>query len=111
MNGPLEMLTRGEHAARVVLRPDGTDTLRSALHRGYVHILFPETRGGTELGVTIDAEGSDLHSADFDANLGTLTIVGSLVLDYEAVRCTVRVELPSLTGTGYLERLSTSIGQ
>jgi hypothetical protein len=104
MSDLVRRLSEGQHPIIVSLRPDTTvSRLKECLDRGYVHIKFTETRGGTELGVPIDLERSDLQSADFTAETGTLTLVGALTLDYVKVRCIATVELPSLHGEGRLE--------
>jgi hypothetical protein len=74
-----------------------------------VHIKFTGTRGGTELGVPVDRQRSDVSGADFDAETGRLTIAGDLTLDYVRVRCVAEIELPSLTGVGHLEPLAQPV--
>ena len=32
----------------------------------YIHVMFPNTKGGTELGINIDTESCDLTKADFN---------------------------------------------
>ena len=68
---------------------------------------FTGTRGGTELGFSVDRERSRLADADFAQGTGHATIVGDLTLDYVDVRCIADIDLPSLQGTGRLEKLST----
>lgn len=50
--------------------------------------------------------GLTWKNADFEAEQGTITLAGSLTLDYEKVGCLARIDLSSLSGTGYLERIS-----
>lgn len=88
----------------VTIRPERTGTrLKECVDRGYVHVKFVETKGGTELGVRIDPEASDFTQADFDRGTGSVQIVGSLKLNYVPVRCHARIELATFEGTGYLE--------
>jgi hypothetical protein len=100
-------LSEGTHPVEVSLRPEKTiKALKACLDRGYVHIRFTDTRGGTELGVPIDTGLSDLTQADFVQETGRLRLVGQLTLDYVPVRCTAEIDIPSLTGQGHLEILA-----
>jgi hypothetical protein len=109
MNDLVERLSQGEHAVEVSLRPDRTvKAFKECLDRGFVHIRFTKTRGGTELGFPVDASYSDLTRADFDAESGQLRIAGDLMLDYVKVRCIADVQLPSMEGVGHLEPLQQS---
>jgi hypothetical protein len=110
MSDLVQRLSIGEHPVEASVRPERTvNALRECLDRGYVHIKFTGTRGGTELGMPIDAERSDFGPADFEHESGRLTIVGELVLDYVKVRCIATIELPSLTGVGRLEPLGQAV--
>jgi hypothetical protein len=106
MSNLVDRLTQGDHRIEVSLRPARTvQAFRESLDRGYVHIKFTDTKGGTELGVPIDSARTDLSSLDFAAETGQATIVGNLTLDYVKVRCVAQVHLPSLDGQGHLERV------
>jgi hypothetical protein len=107
MSDLVKRLSDGKHPVVVSLRPEQTvKALRERLDLGHVHIRFTGTRGGSELGVPVDFERSDLTNADFERETGSLKIVGELSLDYVKVRCTALVELPALEGQGWLEPLS-----
>lgn len=104
MSELVQKLSTGRHAVVVNMRPERTvKALKECIDRGYVHIKFTGTRGGTELGVPIDLERSDLTAADFEREEGRLIIVGTMTLDYVRVRCHAEVELPSMEGFGRLE--------
>jgi|SRR5215510_10917647 len=104
MSDLVRRLSEGRHPVVVSLRPEPSmKALRECLNRKFVHIKFTGTQGGTELGVPIDVERSDLASADLDAGTGRLTLAGDLTLDYVKVRCIAEIELPALTGDGHLE--------
>lgn len=97
-----------EQEIEASLRPANTvEELRAAIDRGYVHVKFPNTRGGTELGIRFDPGASDLSRADFDAGSGQVKLVGELILDYERVRFHGELSLDDLKGTGRLEPLGT----
>lgn len=105
MNDLVQRLTV-EQPIEASLRPERNLTnLKAAVDRGYVHVKFINTRGGTELGVRLDQDRSDLAGADFTEGTGALKIVGELVLDYTRVRFHGTLDLGSLAGTGRLEPL------
>ena len=106
MSELVQKLSVGEHPVEASLRPERTvAAFKESFDRGYVHIKFTETRGGTELGFEVDPERSDLTAADFEKEAGRLTVAGALTLDYVKVRCVAQIELPSLKGLGHLERV------
>jgi MbtH protein len=83
------------------LRPTRTlDELRAACARGYVHIKFTKT--GTELGVRLNRQDSDLAALD-GAGDGTIRLSGELALNYNQVRLRCTLDLATLAGTGSLE--------
>jgi len=107
MSELVQKLSNGQH--RVILRPGGKDPmaeLRRRLDAGYLHVYFPDTKGGTELGVHLTPAALDAGKADFDNRSGSLGLAGILKLDYVPVRCSAQVELSTLEGTGRLEVLT-----
>lgn len=105
MNELVQRLTK-EQEIEASLRPQTTvEALKAAIDRNYVHAKFPNTRGGTELGIPLDRQRSDLSGADFEQGTGSVKIVGELVLDYTQVRFHGTIDLATLKGTGYLEPL------
>ena len=100
----VDRLSEGEHPVEASLRPDRTvQRLKQSIDRGFVHIKFTGTRGGTELGVRLDRDRSDLSRADFDRPSGSVRLVGALTLNDVSVRCVADIELTTLTGRGHLE--------
>src|SRR5262245_60969852 len=79
--------------------------LKAAIERKYVQLLFTETRGGTELGFSLDDAACNYAAADFDAAQGTVHLEGELRLDYVPVRLIADVDLATLEGQGRLELL------
>ncbi len=103
MSELVERLSQGDH--KVTYRPrrdDARSELREAIDRNYVHVLFTETRGGTELGFQLDRERSDLSSANWETGEGTVHLEGDLKLDGVPVRCVADLDLASVEGTGRL---------
>lgn len=103
MDDLVHRLSQGKHRVEVRLRPERTVTaFKESIDRGVVHVRFPETRGGTELGVHLDRGLTDLTSADFANNKGHAHVVGNLVLNYVKVQCVADIELETLAGSGHL---------
>ena len=106
MSEVVQKLSQGEHPVVAVMRPDRTvRAFKESLDRGYVHVKFTDTAGGTELGVLVDRQRSDFALADFESESGQVTIVGTLTLDWVKVRCIAEIDLASLEGHGRLEPL------
>jgi hypothetical protein len=104
VNELVTRLSEGAHPVEAGLRPEKTvKALKESLDRGYVHIKFTDTQGGTELGVRLDREASDLSKADFEDQAGSVRLVGDLTLNYVKVRCIAEIDLKTLTGKGRLE--------
>ena len=99
----VDRLSNGRHAVESSLRPEKTArALKERIEMGYVHIKFTETRGGTELGVRLDRETTDLSRADFEKEAGVVHLEGELTLDYVKVRCIADIDLQTLNGQGHL---------
>jgi uncharacterized protein YbdZ (MbtH family) len=100
----VDRLSRGEHNLEFSSRLGKTPaTLRERIDSGYLHVRFPDTRGGTELGVRLIPDDSDLTGGDFERGTGEVLLVGSLILDETPVRCVARIDLATLAGKGHLE--------
>jgi uncharacterized protein YbdZ (MbtH family) len=103
----VDRLAQGRHPIEASLRPASTvDALKERIDRGYVYVRFTGTRGGTELGVRLDREATDLTGADFERQTGTAHLVGGLTLDYVPVRCIADIDLQTLKGNGRLEKVA-----
>ena len=100
----VQRLCAGAHPIEVILRPvKSVQALKECIDLGYVHVKFVNTRGGTELGVRLDPQATDLGQANFAQQSGTVHLVGGLTLNYVQVRCVADVDLVTLTGAGHLE--------
>jgi uncharacterized protein YbdZ (MbtH family) len=103
-NELVDRLSTGDHPVEVSLRPDRTvQRLQECIERGFVHIKFTDTQGGTELGIRLDPAQSDYSQADFVHPSGTIRLVGGLTLNYVKVQCVAHIDLTTLTGQGHLE--------
>ena len=102
----VDRLCEGDHPVEVSLRPEPTLALfKEALDRNFVLIKFTDTRGGTELGVQVDREASDFSKADLEEGTGRVHISGGLTLNFVKVRCIADIDVSTLTGRGYLQKV------
>jgi len=102
----VERLCEGDHPVEAGLRPERTVKLfKDAIDRDYVHVKFTKTRGGTELGFSLDRDACDFGKADFENGAGMVHVEGGLTLDYVKVRCVADIDLRTLEGTGHLVKV------
>jgi hypothetical protein len=79
--------------------------LVDAVARGYVLVKFSSTKGGTELGASLDTTGSgkpDVGSFDYSVP-SKLTFKGRLKLDYTPLMLHATIDLTSFIGEGFVE--------
>jgi hypothetical protein len=101
MDELVQRLSASEQPVELGLRPDRTvQALKDALDRGYVHVRFTGTRGGTELGVRLDPAATDVTQADFASGAGKIRLAGNLTLNYQKILCAAEIDLETLTGVG-----------
>jgi uncharacterized protein YbdZ (MbtH family) len=99
----VDRLSGGDHPVEIRLRPENTPAaVKRCIDRGYIHVRFPGTKGGTELGLRLDAEQSDWARSDFEAGTGRIRLVGDLTLDRVKVQCIADIDLSTLQGLGRL---------
>jgi uncharacterized protein YbdZ (MbtH family) len=99
-------LSSGDHPVEAWLQPErSVDLLQDAIDRGFVHIQFTDTRGGTILGVELDADACELTQA---AITGSVHLEGELTLNNAKVRCIADIELKTLSGRGRLQRVPSA---
>lgn len=92
---------------RVTLeRSKSAEDLQRAIGRGYLLVKFPETKGGTELGITLNPSRTILENADFSARSGTVHLAGTCVLNYNEVEMDLDVDLATLEGSGSLKLIA-----
>jgi hypothetical protein len=88
------------------LRPEKTaQALKERIDLGYVHVKFTETKGGTELGLRLDRETTNVSQASFESQAGNVHLEGELTLDYVKVRCIADIDLKTLAGKGHLVKV------
>jgi hypothetical protein len=102
-------LSQGEHRVTYrAKRGDARTELKEAIERRYVHVLFTDTRGGTELGFPLDETRSEIAKADWQKGEGAVRLVGALKLDGVPVRCVANIDVSTVEGNGHLEILETA---
>jgi hypothetical protein len=107
MSELVQKLAKGDHKVIFrAFRDNPVEELKERIDKyNYVHVKFAETRGGTELGVRLDPERTDLSQADFEKGTGIVHLAGNLTLDYVKVRCVADVDIATMEGKGHLEIL------
>lgn len=104
MSELVEKLSQGIHSVEIALRPErNSQILKECIERGYVHIKFIDTQGGTEVGVRIDENTAQSVLADLNRGESAIQVSGTLVLDYIPVRCVADINLETYNGTGCLQ--------
>ena len=100
-------LSRGPQRVELSLRPERTmEALLRQIEVGYIHVRFTETRGGTELGFSLDPVVAERMKTQLARGEGAVQIAGRLTLDYVPVRCVADIDPSTFTGTGQLEILT-----
>jgi uncharacterized protein YbdZ (MbtH family) len=100
----VDRLSQGEHPVEIKLRPENTTAaVKRSLDRGYIHVRFPETKGGTELGLRLNGVQSDWRGGNFEAATGKIHLVGDLTLDMVKVQCIADIDLATLQGRARLQ--------
>jgi len=103
MNDLVRFLCTGEHPIHVSLREKTIAGVKNALELGLVLVMFSDTKGGTEIGIPVDPNRSDLRALEGGNGSGEIRLVGDLTLDYVPVTCVARIDLTTLHGEGHLE--------
>jgi len=103
MNELVERLSKGDHPVIVNRGDQDVQDLKQRIDNGFVLIKFTATQGGTELGVSLDKDETNLTGADFNAGTGMMHLVGNLTLNYVRVRCIADIDLATKEGKGHLE--------
>ena len=103
INELVKKLSTGKHEVTIGNREEPNSEIEERLtDMKYIHIMFSNTKGGTELGINVDTESCNLTEVDFHKGKGKVHIEGTTNLNYCDVRCIVDVDLESRKGEGYL---------
>jgi hypothetical protein len=105
-------LLQDDQKIEVSIRPDRTpEALLRCIQKGYVHLKFPDTQGGTDLYLPLDMSETTLNDADFEMGTGLVLLVGRLTLDYQQVKCRATIDLATMKGYGKLQRVTDPFGE
>lgn len=103
INELVKRLSTGKHEVSIGNREESYSEIKERLtDMKYIHITFPNTKGGTELGINIDKDSCNLKDADFEKGSGSIHIEGITNLNYCDVRCIVDIDLKNKKGQGCL---------
>lgn len=106
MDELVKKLSAKQHTILFEPRTESLCEIQERLNQGFVSVKFPETNGGTELGVKVDNQLTYLKEGDLNTGKGILKLVGTCELNFQKVRCNADINLETRQGKGYLELLS-----
>ena len=105
----VKRLSEGKHEVIIGHRDEPYDEIKQRIEDGYIHVKFTQTKGGTELGINVDLDKTNVEDLDFDKGEGSLHIEGTTNLNYNEVRCVSDIDLKTRKGEGYLEIIKEEI--
>lgn len=103
VNELVERLSKGKHEVAIGHRGESYQEIKERIENGYIHIKFTKTKGGTELGINIDLNNTNVDKVDFNQGEGMIHIEGTANLNYNQVRCVADIDLVTRIGLGYLQ--------
>ena len=109
INELVKRLSEGKHEVVIGHRDEPYDEIKQRIEDGYIHVKFTQTKGGTELGINVDLDKTNVGDVDFSKGEGTLHIEGTTNLNYNEVRCISDIDLKTKKGEGYLEIVKEEI--
>lgn len=103
MNTLVQKLSKGEHPVTLGGPSPSLEAFQRRLENpGYVFIKFTDTQGGTDLGVRVDKDATDVSRANFVEGAGIVHVEGTFILNFVRVRCWAEIDLQTLNGIGHL---------
>jgi hypothetical protein len=103
MDELVQRLAQGDHPVTVGGSKPTLEEFRERIEGlKYVFLKFTDTRGGTDLGVRVDSNASDLSQTHFAQHRGNIHVEGTLTLNSVNVRCVADIEAETLMGKGHL---------
>lgn len=106
INELVKRLSSGKHEVLIGHRGEDYKEIKKRIEEGYVHIKFSQTKGGTELGINVDLNNTNIANLDFVKGEGSLHIEGTTNLNYNTVKLIADIDLASRKGEGYLQIIS-----
>lgn len=102
INELVERLSIGTHEIIIGYRGEMGEEIRQKIENGYLHIKFTKTQGGTELGMNVDLNNTNIQEVDSVQGQRILHIEGITNLNYHLVRCIADIDLTTRKGEGVL---------
>ncbi len=110
INELVQRLSEGVHEVILEDRNESYEDIKSRIANGFIHIKFTQTNGtGTELGINVDLNSTNLQDVDFNSKIGMLHVEGTTNLNYNNVRCIADINLSNKIGKGYLRIIKEEI--
>jgi len=103
INELVQRLSDGKHEIVIGHRDEPYEEIKQRIENGYIHVKFTQTKGGTELGINVDLNNTNLKGLDFNKGGGILHIEGTSTLNYNEIRCIADIDLATRKGEGYLQ--------
>jgi hypothetical protein len=103
INALVKKLSEGKHEVVIGHRDESYEEIKQRIEDGYIHIKFTQTKGGTELGINVNLDKTNVGDVDFSKGEGSLHIEGTTNLNYNEVRCISDINIKTRKGKGYLE--------
>jgi hypothetical protein len=103
INELVQRLSEGKHEVVIGHRDEPYEEIKQRIEDGYIHIKFTQTKGGTELGINVDLNNTNVKELDFEQKKGLLHIEGTTNLNYNEVRCIADIDLATKKGKGNLQ--------
>lgn len=111
INELVQILSEGKHEVVIGYRDEAYEEIKQRIEDGYIHIKFTQTKGGTEIGINVDLNNTNVKQLDFANKEGILHIEGTTNLNYNAVRCIADIDLAAKKGEGFLQIVTEKSSQ
>jgi len=83
INELVQRLSEGKHEVVIGHRDEPYEEIKDRVENGYIHIKFIQTRGGTELGINVDLNSTNVKDLDFIKGEGLLHIEGTTISELQ----------------------------
>lgn len=109
INELVKKLSENKQEVIIGYRNESYEEIKQRIEDGFIHIKFTQTKGGTELGINVDLNNTNVNEIDFMQQKGILHIEGVTNLNYNKVRCIADIDLAIKKGTGYLQIIEEEV--
>lgn len=105
----VKKLSKNKHEVVIGHRNESYEEIKQRIEEGFIHIKFTQTNGGTELGINVDLNNTNVKELNFAQPKGILHIEGTTNLNFNKVRCITDIDLLSRKGSGYLQIIEEEV--